>query len=163
VTSDTDIRMECLRIASSGTWADDMPTLERAKRLYLWTMAREPQELPSEPDTREPRRFMDDKPKAAALDKLQNLGQEFDRDLRPIEAAAEPAWKRARVGDFVKLDNAQIARVVSTGGSPGACLMCEFDGKFYERWWVSDYRVRSILPTPPRHGDFGSMYQEDGA
>jgi hypothetical protein len=153
----------------------------------------------SEPDTREPRRFMDDKPKANVeivnivgkttctskpLDKLQRLGQEFEKvwddnaeALYEPSAAAEPAWKRAKV-EAGKSYRTRAGDVVGPmekfDYQEGYFIAVRGDGRKWSangRAWevgapkpdLDAVEEAPILPTPPRHGDFGSMNQEDGA
>jgi hypothetical protein len=150
-------------------------------------------------DTREPRRFMDDKPKANVeivnivgkttctskpLDKLQRLGQEFEKvwddnaeALYEPSAAAEPAWKRAKV-EAGKSYRTRAGDVVGPmekfDYQEGYFIAVRGDGRKWSangRAWevgapkpdLDAVEEAPILPTPPRHGDFGSMNQEDGA
>jgi hypothetical protein len=98
----------------------------------------DPTEPAPEPDTREPRRFMDDKP----------------------EAAAEPAWKPAKVGDKVQCTLGHWYFVAKEYPESKLWLCIRDDGASFR---LDRERIVSILPPAPNHGDFGSMNQEGGA
>ncbi len=85
--------------------------------------------------------------RAAALDDLQRLGQEAD---------AEPAWKRAKAGDHIRVKGREKAfRVIRVDGPEFHRIgvhSCQWPAEF-----IWNENVVEILPTPPRHGDFGSL------
>lgn len=86
------------------------------------------------------------------LDKLQRLGQEYEA------APEEQPGARAKVGDWVCSRSCR-ARLVQWW--PYGIFEAETsDGK---TTFIRPDEIIAILPAPPRHGDFGSRPEEDGA
>jgi hypothetical protein len=72
----------------------------------------------------------------------------------PVPAVVEePAWKRAKVGDWVKLEAgidhpAGTFKVTETYGFDRRRIAIDYEGKNGAVWWIDNNRVVDIVPAP---------------